>query len=82
MDFFDNSDEKIILDERQKAQMEERSTTMKEEYQSYVKAHPEIKQILSDFLCDVLANRPEDVFQYGRDYFESLSEAYDKEQNS
>ncbi|KAH7815645.1 uncharacterized protein MONOS_18310 [Monocercomonoides exilis] len=72
------TDEKIILDERQKAQLEERSTTMAEEYQAYMKSHPEIKHILSDFLCDVLTNKPEDVFQYGKEYFESISAAYPK----
>ncbi|KAA6396336.1 MAG: hypothetical protein EZS28_008140 [Streblomastix strix] len=68
--------ERIVLDERQKAQLEERSATMSEDYRRYVAEHPEIKQILSDFLCDVLTNKPEDVFQYGRDYFEAISKAY------
>ena len=49
---------------------------MAEEYQAYMKSHPEIKYILSDFLQDVLTNKPDDVFQYGKEYFESISSAY------
>lgn len=49
---------------------------MASEYQSYIKSHPEIKHILSDFLCDVLTNKPDDIFDYAKDYFESISSAY------
>ena len=49
---------------------------MAEEYQTYMRSHPEIKYILSDFLTDVLTNKPDDLFEYGREYFECISEAY------
>ena len=49
---------------------------MAEEYQAYMKSHPEIKYILSDFLTDVLTNKPDNLFDYGKDYFECISGAY------
>ena len=52
---------------------------MAEDYQAYMRSHPEIKYILSDFLTDVLTNKPDDLFEYGREYFECISGAYHQE---
>jgi len=44
--------------------------SLKEEHVRYIESHPEIKEILSDFLAKVLLEKPEDVNQFAASYFE------------
>lgn len=42
---------------------------MKDEYVSYVMEHPELKQIMSDFLSKILLDKPKDIPSYASTYF-------------
>jgi guanylate kinase len=43
-----------------------------------MKKHPEIREILNDFMSSVLLEKPEDVFDYARDYFSYFNVNKDK----
>lgn len=42
---------------------------VKKEHNAYISAHPEIRQLLNDFLSTLLLEKPEDVYDYAQDYF-------------
>jgi len=42
---------------------------IKSEHVQYVKSHPEIRDILNDFLSSLLLEKPEDIYHYARKYF-------------
>lgn len=42
---------------------------VKKEHGAYISAHPEIRQLLNDFLSTLLLEKPEDVYEYAQDYF-------------
>eukprot|EP01017_Pseudomicrothorax_dubius_P020262 TRINITY_DN2215_c0_g1_i6.p1 TRINITY_DN2215_c0_g1~~TRINITY_DN2215_c0_g1_i6.p1 ORF type:complete len:265 (-),score=77.18 TRINITY_DN2215_c0_g1_i6:147-941(-) len=42
---------------------------IKQEHKEYLEQHPEIRQILNDFLSSVLLEKPADVHSYARKYF-------------
>lgn len=43
--------------------------SIKEEHINYIKSHPELSQILNDFLSSCLLNQPEDVYAHAKEYF-------------
>jgi guanylate kinase len=36
---------------------------------NYLKSHPELRQILNDFLSSCLLEQPEDVYEYAKKFF-------------
>jgi guanylate kinase len=42
---------------------------IKEEHVSYLKSHPELRQILNDFLSSCLLEQPDDVYEYAKKFF-------------
>jgi guanylate kinase len=42
---------------------------LNQEHQEYLINHPEIKQIISDYLTKLLLHKPEDVYTFTQDYF-------------
>ena len=42
---------------------------IKEEHVSYLKSHPELRQILNDFLSSCLLEQPENVYGYAKKFF-------------
>ncbi len=42
---------------------------IKKEHVDYLGQHPEIRQLLNDFLSTVLLEKPEDVYKFAQDYF-------------
>ncbi len=42
---------------------------IKKEHVDYLGQHPEIRQLLNDFLSTLLLEKPEDVFRFAQDYF-------------
>ncbi|KRX08660.1 P-loop containing nucleoside triphosphate hydrolase [Pseudocohnilembus persalinus] len=44
-------------------------TEIKQQHQDYLKNHPELREILNDFLSQTLLEKPKDVYNYARDYF-------------
>mmetsp|Transcript_9843 Transcript_9843/g.11221 ORF Transcript_9843/g.11221 Transcript_9843/m.11221 type:complete len:261 (-) Transcript_9843:1524-2306(-) len=56
-----------------------RENSKKEEYISYVEKHPELKQIMSDFLGQVLLDKPEDILRFAKSYFQHYAPRPTKE---
>ena len=42
---------------------------MLEEHKKYLESHTELKQIVSDLMCALMQDQPNDVYQYCADYF-------------
>lgn len=42
---------------------------IKSEHVQYIKCHPEIRDILNDFLSSLLLEKPDDIYLYARKYF-------------
>ena len=49
--------------------LREREDALKEEHRAYLERHPEIQNVLSDFISSALAEQPVDVFDYARTHF-------------
>uniref|UniRef100_A0A3Q2XC15 Ciliogenesis-associated TTC17-interacting protein n=1 Tax=Hippocampus comes TaxID=109280 RepID=A0A3Q2XC15_HIPCM len=47
----------------------DRKEELKADHASYLRAHPEIRALISDFLQFLLLKKPNDVFQFAREYF-------------
>ncbi|KAM4727842.1 ciliogenesis-associated TTC17-interacting protein [Anableps anableps] len=47
----------------------ERKDQLKVEQTSYLRDHPEIRALLSDFMQDLLIIKPDNIFQFAREYF-------------
>lgn len=41
-----------------------------EEHRTYLAAHPEIRQLLTDFLLKVMLTKPENTYEFARNYFQ------------
>lgn len=50
-----------------------RKEELKADHASYLRQHPEIRVLMSDFLQFLLLRKPEDVFQFAREYFLSFA---------
>ncbi|XP_054888452.1 ciliogenesis-associated TTC17-interacting protein [Poeciliopsis prolifica] len=46
---------------------------LKAEHNSYLREHPELRALLSDFIQDLLIVKPDNVFQFAREYFPPYS---------
>lgn len=42
---------------------------LKADHTSYLRQHPEIRALISDFLQFLLLRKPDDVFQFAKEYF-------------
>lgn len=42
---------------------------IKLEHIEYIKTHPELKDILNDFISSLLLDKPVDIYEYARQYF-------------
>uniref|UniRef100_A0A8C6UIT9 Ciliogenesis-associated TTC17-interacting protein n=1 Tax=Neogobius melanostomus TaxID=47308 RepID=A0A8C6UIT9_9GOBI len=47
----------------------DRKEELKADHASYLRRHPEIRALISDFLQFLLLRKPDDVFQFSREYF-------------
>ncbi|XP_077580299.1 ciliogenesis-associated TTC17-interacting protein isoform X2 [Stigmatopora nigra] len=47
----------------------DRKEDLKADHASYLKANPEIRALISDFLQFLLLKKPDDVFEFAREYF-------------
>ncbi|XP_038574572.1 ciliogenesis-associated TTC17-interacting protein [Micropterus salmoides] len=65
--------EKIPLvweeDMQMRSKFLDRKEELKADHASYLRQHPEIRALISDFLQFLLLRKPDDVFQFARDYF-------------
>jgi len=51
----------------------ERKAELKLEHEAYLKEHPEVPQMLNDFVSSCLVQQPADVFQFAREYFATIA---------
>ena len=42
---------------------------IKLEHVEYMKSHPELRDILNDFISSLLLDKPENIYNYAKDYF-------------
>merc|ERR1711976_362207 len=42
---------------------------IRKDYAKYFKKHPEIRQVLNDFLSSLLLHKPENTYTFAKDYF-------------
>ncbi|KAM3866077.1 ciliogenesis-associated TTC17-interacting protein [Diretmus argenteus] len=47
----------------------DRKVELKAEHASYLRQHPEVRALMADFLQFVLLRKPDDIFQFSREYF-------------
>jgi hypothetical protein len=50
----------------------ERKAELKAEHEGYLRAHPEVPQLLNDFVSSCLVQQPNDVFEFAREYFSTV----------
>lgn len=60
----------LSIEER--SNVEERKLTILQDYQQYMEDHPELRQVLNDFICAVLTEKPKNMYKFARYWF-SLS---------
>merc|ERR1711988_1685132 len=58
---------KLSIEER--SNVEERKLTILKDYQQYMGDHPELRQVLNDFTCAVLTEKPRNVYKFARYWF-------------
>jgi guanylate kinase len=51
---------------------------IKKEHQEYVVHHPELREILNDFLSSVLLEKPDNVYNYAKEFFSYFNIDKDK----
>jgi guanylate kinase len=49
--------------------LNERKRELKDEHAAYIGEHPELKNILSDFMAAVLLEKPDDTFAFAKEHF-------------
>ena len=40
-----------------------------EDHNTYIQSHPELRQLLNDYMSSLLLHKPDDVFKFTKDYF-------------
>ncbi|KAG9395022.1 hypothetical protein J8273_0234 [Carpediemonas membranifera] len=52
----------------------EQENKLAEKHSEYLSSHPELKVLLGDFMTDLLADKPDDVFTYARTFFQKFKQ--------
>lgn len=50
---------------------------IKQDHTTYISSHPEIRQLLNDFMSTLLLHKPEDVFKFTKDYYSFFNKKQD-----
>ncbi|CAG5896293.1 unnamed protein product [Menidia menidia] len=58
----------------------DRKAELKADHTSYLRQHPEIRALISDFLQFLLLRKPNDVFQFAKEYFIPFSSTHPPDQ--
>mmetsp|Transcript_21029 Transcript_21029/g.46791 ORF Transcript_21029/g.46791 Transcript_21029/m.46791 type:complete len:95 (-) Transcript_21029:124-408(-) len=58
----------------QQEKLEKREEALKREHADYLEKHPELRQVLNDFMSSVLLHRPDQVFEFAREYFSAFKQ--------
>jgi guanylate kinase len=62
-------EENVNFDNEVLAYLSVRKDELIESHSEYIAKHPEIREVLNDFLSSVLLSKPNDVFVYAKEYF-------------
>ncbi|KAF4661084.1 hypothetical protein FOL47_006843 [Perkinsus chesapeaki] len=54
--------------EQQQA-LQDKEEQLREAHEDYLKSHPELRQMLNDFIASALLQQPDDIFDFAKDYF-------------
>ncbi len=57
------------LNAKQQAEYEERRLELESQHEDYLQRHPELRNLLNDFMTSVLLHQPRDIFLFSRDFF-------------
>jgi guanylate kinase len=57
---------------------QDRKAELKVEHEAYLRARPEINQLLNDFVTSCLVQQPNDIFEYARDYFATVAPRHEE----
>ncbi|KOO22337.1 hypothetical protein Ctob_000732 [Chrysochromulina tobinii] len=60
------------------AEREAREAAIVKENNAYLDDHPEVKQLLNDYISAALVEQPEDVFHFARDFFKGIAANVDE----
>eukprot|EP00441_Pelagodinium_beii_P042254 CAMPEP_0197647488 /NCGR_PEP_ID=MMETSP1338-20131121/25532_1 /TAXON_ID=43686 ORGANISM="Pelagodinium beii, Strain RCC1491" /NCGR_SAMPLE_ID=MMETSP1338 /ASSEMBLY_ACC=CAM_ASM_000754 /LENGTH=76 /DNA_ID=CAMNT_0043221299 /DNA_START=61 /DNA_END=291 /DNA_ORIENTATION=+ len=69
----------MMKDPEQQEKLELREEELLQEHSAYLEQHPELRQVLNDFMSSVLLHRPEQVFEFTREYFTAFKQDKDGE---
>ena len=62
-------EENVNFDNEVLAYLSTRKDQLIESHGEYISSHPEIREVLNDFLSSVLLHKPDNVFVYAKEYF-------------
>jgi len=68
-------EENVNFDNEVLAYLSVRKDELIDSHSKYVADHPEIREVLNDFLSSVLLSKPDDVFVYAKEYFHPFNRA-------
>eukprot|EP00391_Amoebophrya_sp_Ameob2_P011785 CAMPEP_0178996808 /NCGR_PEP_ID=MMETSP0795-20121207/8577_1 /TAXON_ID=88552 /ORGANISM="Amoebophrya sp., Strain Ameob2" /LENGTH=73 /DNA_ID=CAMNT_0020689245 /DNA_START=87 /DNA_END=308 /DNA_ORIENTATION=+ len=51
-----------------------REGALRDEYYKYLDSHPELQQILTDFLTALVVHTPDDVYAFAAEYFAAFKD--------
>lgn len=63
----------VGLDFTMSGLQEDRRAELRAENEEYLRQHPEVNQLLNDFVSSCLVQQPVDVFGFARDYFRTTA---------
>lgn len=61
--------DKVNFDNEVLAYLSVRKDELIETHEEYIMSHPEIREVVNDFLSSVLLKKPDDVYVYAKEYF-------------
>jgi guanylate kinase len=61
------------LDLKERATVDVRKTELVENHNNYIERHPELRELLNDFISSVLLNKPDDIFRFTREFFSKFN---------
>jgi guanylate kinase len=68
-------DENVNFDNEVLAYLSTRKDQLIESHGDYISGHPEIRQVLNDFLSSVLLRKPDNVYVFSKEYFHPFNTA-------
>ena len=68
-------DENVNFDNEVLAYLSTRKDQLIESHGDYISGHPEIREVLNDFLSSVLLRKPDNVYVFSKEYFHPFNPA-------